>query len=119
MAEISKSAMQNILQIVKFFKVEKIHSLIFQTEEPTANADRNTNLSDQEPGRGTSQARASSKPYSDDHESNEAENHDRSNDYHLEKIQNMLNELKACLDLPVNFKPRIQEAAPSRTTSRL
>lgn len=30
-AEISKSAMQNILQIVKFFKVEKIHSLVFET----------------------------------------------------------------------------------------
>lgn len=34
-AEISKSALQNILQIVKFFKVEKIHSLVFQTEEPS------------------------------------------------------------------------------------
>ena len=30
----------------------------------------------------------------------------------------MLNDLKACLDLPVNFKPRIQEPAPSRTQSR-
>ena len=28
-AEISKSALQNILQIVKFFKVEKIHQLVF------------------------------------------------------------------------------------------
>lgn len=114
--------MQNILQIVKFFKVEKIHSLIFQTEEPTATVqERATYLTDQEGsagGRGTSQARASSKPYSDEHGSEEEHNQDRS-EYHLEKIQVMLNELKACLDLPVNFKPRIQEAAPSRTTSRL
>ena len=41
-AEISKSAMQNILQIVKFFKVEKIHQLIFQTEEPTGHKDDKT-----------------------------------------------------------------------------
>lgn len=34
-AEISKSAMQNVLQIVKFFKVEKIHQLLFQTEQPS------------------------------------------------------------------------------------
>lgn len=65
----------------------------------------------------TAQARASSKPYSEEQNSDE-DGVDRS-EYHLEKIQAMLNDLKTCLDLPVNFKPRIQETAPSRTQSRL
>ena len=31
--------------------------------------------------------------------------------YNVEKTENMLNGLKACIDLPVNFKPRIFEAS--------
>ena len=31
--------------------------------------------------------------------------------YNVEKTENMLNELKACIDLPVNFKPRVFEAS--------
>ena len=33
-ADISKSALSNIQQIVKFFKIEKIHQLVFATDEP-------------------------------------------------------------------------------------
>ena len=29
--------------------------------------------------------------------------------YNVEKVDGMLNGLKACIDLPVNFKPRILE----------
>ena len=69
-AEISKSALQNILQIVKFFKVEKIHSLVFQTEEPTDHTDV---ISESSKERGTmlSAARAS-KPFSEDQASHDS-----------------------------------------------
>ena len=60
MAEISKSALQNILQIVKFFKVEKIHKLVFETEEPTDLNDKKSEAS----GRTKSGAMAS-RPLSD------------------------------------------------------
>ena len=38
-AEISNSALQNIQQIVKFFKIEKMHSLIFESDEGALNED--------------------------------------------------------------------------------
>ena len=44
-------------------------------------------------------------PLSDDYMSNEEA--EEKNEYHLEKINQWLTELKVCLDLPVNFKPRI------------
>lgn len=34
-ADCGNSALHNIEQIVKFFKVEKIHTLVFNTEAPT------------------------------------------------------------------------------------
>ena len=109
-AEISKSAMQNILQIVKFFKVEKIHQLVFQTEEPSNQVRHDDDRSGSGSQiRGVSQARAS-RPLSEDVLSND-EDDDRKNDYHLEKINMWLAELKVSLDLPVNFKPRMTETA--------
>lgn len=59
-AEISKSALQNILQIVKFFKVEKIHKLVFETEEPSDNNDKRSEAS----GRTKSGAMGQSRPLS-------------------------------------------------------
>lgn len=59
--------------------------------------------------RGSTQGRIS-KPYSEDYLSSENDGNGEKGDYHLEKINMWLNELKACLDLPVNFKPRIQES---------
>lgn len=68
-AEISKSALQNILQIVKFFKVEKIHSLVFQTEEPTDNKDV---ISESSKERGLLSAARVSKPFSEDQASHDS-----------------------------------------------
>lgn len=40
-------------------------------------------------------------------------------EYNLQKISAMLDQLKSCLDLPVNFKPRIPEVAMQpRSVSR-
>lgn len=102
-AEISKSALQNILQIVKFFKVEKIHNLVFQTEEPSDNQD----LKSEQSGRTKSGVARRSQPLSENR--SESDQGEQEQEYHLEKIQAMLNDLKACLDLPVNFKPRIPD----------
>lgn len=94
-AEISKSAMQNILQIVKFFKVEKIHQLVFQLEEPDeadAQMDTGESFSGSKRG-GSSQARGKAMSISDDNMSDRIDG-EPSEQYHLEKIQGMLLDLK-------------------------
>jgi len=97
-AEISKSALHNILQIVKFFKVEKIHELVFQTEEPCETPKLKSDSS--------SRLRSATREKDHDEETHEGDDETK---YQLVKINTMLNDLKACLDLPVNFKPRVTD----------
>lgn len=51
---------------------------------------------------------------SDDNMSDRVDGEGSEGQYHLEKIQGMLMDLKSCLDLPVNFKPRIPEQSHQR-----
>ena len=39
--------------------------------------------------------------------------------YHCEKIDGMLDNLKSCLDLPVNFKPRSSDVAAARAQASM
>ena len=39
MADISKSALNDVVKIVKFLKIEKMHKLIFETEELSPSLD--------------------------------------------------------------------------------
>ena len=89
---------------------------MFQLEEPS-----NQNDAAENDGHGTPHAKGKGKKkehgaFSDNNSDDETQI--GANDFHLEMIQGMLNDLKTCLDLPVNFKPRINNETKMTRDSR-
>ncbi len=113
-AECGNAALHNISQIVKFLKIEKMHSLVFETENPTdlktfeetSFYKMNEENNEKEGQPATIAANMSSK---DKHTSRASEEEQHDVNYAVDKTQAMLDSLKQQIDLPVNFKPKTIE----------
>jgi hypothetical protein len=103
-ADISNSAIQNIQQIVKFFKIEKMHNLIFDSEDAQAEEMSQAGVAS---GDNTTTVNLNSMDMDMSQGSDGLS--EEGGGYNLNKVQGLLTDLKECIDLPLNFKPRTQE----------
>jgi len=107
-ADISKSALNDVVKIVKFLKIEKMHKLIFETEELSPSLDEHG-----QPNHAEHRFKGSAR----DVVSSDGADSIREENFAPDGIQYILDDLKNTLDLPVNLKPRSNTESKSRALS--
>lgn len=97
-----------MVKIVKFLKIEKMHKLIFETEELSPGLDEHN-----QPNNAEHREKGSAR----DIVSSDGADSIREENFAPDGIQYILDDLKNTLDLPVNLKPRSNTESKSRALS--